>query len=519
MSPAGASIVVTLDIGGSAAKASAYDVARRACAGQASRAYPAAGRDADPGMFDPGAWWLAAVGALRALWQRLDQPAGRCLGITVSAIRIPFVLVGAGGEAVMPGLLNKDRRAQAHVGEARAPLGADGLYRLTGHWPAPEFGLPKLLWARANHPQAWHRTRTVLQLHDWFIYRLSGTVASERSSAAMSQMLDVRAGTWARGLLAELGLPAGLLPELRPAGAPAGGLLRAVADATGFAAGTPVHVGGGDTHMSALSAAAGSGIPVVVAGTTAPTVLAVPAAASACPSDASFPLLVSDHVVAGQRVLETNAGATGAIAASLDDLGARARGSLREALAARGVCLADGEPGEPLTVLAGNPFFGPDGWAASPPPTVIGLRDSARGGDVYRAALYGVCLAICATLGCLLRRSGAVAPFVAATGGMSRSRAWAQLLADVTGTPVHVRPLERISGRAGAVLVTGEDPSRRPPHEEETRVHEPDAAAGPLHDAGLARYQRLYRTAQLAASAKAQAQAQAQAEVSCAGPR
>jgi xylulokinase len=515
MSPTGASIVVTLDIGGSAAKASAYDVARRACVGQASQAYPAAGRDADPGMFDPGAWWLAAVGALRALWQRLELPAGRYLGITVSAIRIPFVLVGADGEAVMPGLLNKDRRAQAHVGEARAALGAEGLYRLTGHWPAPEFGLPKLLWARANHPQAWRRTAAVLQLHDWFIYQLSGTVASEPSSAAMSQMLDVRAGTWARGLLAQLGIPAGLLPGLRPAGAPAGGLQRAVAEATGFAAGTPVHIGGGDTHMSALSAAAANGIPVVVAGTTAPAVLAVPAAASACPSDASFPLLVSDHVVAGQRVLETNAGATGSVAMLLDDLGEESGDSLRDAFAARGVCLADGEPGEPLTVLAGNPFFGPDGWAASPPPTVIGLRSSARGGDVYRAALYGVCLAIRATLGCLLGRSGASAPFVAATGGMSQNRSWAQLLADVTGAPVHVRPLERISGRAGAVVVTGEDPSSRQPHEEETRVHEPDAAAGPLHDAGLARYQRLYRTAQLRLAVPGDAEA----EVSCAGPR
>jgi xylulokinase len=496
MGASGAGIVVTLDVGGSAAKASAYDVGRRAGIGHASVPYRARENAADPGLFDPGAWWLAAVAALRELRQRLDQPAGRYLGITVSAIRIPFVLAGADGEAVMPGLLNKDRRAQGQVALAAAALGPDGLYRLTGHWPAPEFGLPKLLWARAAYPDAWRATRTVLQLHDWFIYRLSGTIASEPSSAAMSQMLDVYAGAWARGLLADLGIPAGLLPGLRPAGSRAGGLLPGVAGLTGFAAGTPVHIGGGDTHMSALSAAAGDGIPVVVAGTTAPAVLAVPAAGPARPSDALFPLLVSDHVVAGQRVLETNAGATGSIAMLLDDLAAETGESLRRAVTARGLRLAAGDRGETLTVLAGNPFFGPDGWAASPPPTVIGLRDSHNGGDVYRAALYGIGLAVRAALGCLLRQAGAAPPFVAVTGGMSRNPWWTQLLADVTGTPVHVRPLDRISGRAGAALVTGDIRPGGAPDEEEARVHEPDPDARPAHDAALALYARLYRRAQ-----------------------
>jgi xylulokinase len=492
-----ATIAVTLDIGGSAAKASAYDTARQASLGQAAQPYPAPAKAADPGTFDPEAYWLAAVAALGELRQKLDQPTGRYLGVTVSAIRIPFVLVGADGEAVMPGLLNKDRRAQDHVGQAAGPLGADGLYQLTGHWPAPEFGLPKLLWARAHHPAAWRATRHVLQLHDWFIYKLCGVIASELSSAAMSQMLDVWSGRWAASLLTALDVPTRLLPELLPAGFRADGLLRSVADLTGFAPGMPVYVGGGDTHMSALSAGAGPGIPVVVAGTTAPTVLAVPADRTGGPPGALFPLLISDHVVPGQRVLETNAGGTGAIAMRLHDLTSETGEPLRQVLAARGFTLTDGTPGEPLTVLAGNPFFGPDGWADSPPPTAIGLRAACSGADVYRACLHGICLAIRATVSCLLRHSGVMAPHVMVTGGMSLSPSWVQLLADVTGTQVRVRPLDRIAGRAGAVVITGEALPDSHADEEETRVHEPCREAGPVHDSGLARYQQLYRTAQL----------------------
>ena len=267
MNATGASIVVTLDIGGSAAKASAYDAARGISLASAAVPYPARSAATDQGQFEPEGWWRAALGALAELRGRTGEPASRYLGITVSAIRIPFVLLDGRGEVVMPGLLNSDRRAAGELGDLAAGCGADEIYRLTGHWLAPEFGLPKLLWTRKHHPAAWQATRSVLQLHDWFSYRLSGAVASEPSAAAMSQLLDVAGGGWADGLLAALGVPVSLLPELRPAGTRIGGLLPAVAAATGFTPGTPVHLGGGDTHLSAESAGATErAVPVVVAG-------------------------------------------------------------------------------------------------------------------------------------------------------------------------------------------------------------------------------------------------------------
>src|SRR5260221_4275376 len=145
--------------------------------------------------------------------------------------------------------------------------------------------------------------------------------------------------------------------------------------------------------MSALSAAAGDGIPVVVAGTTAPVALAVPAAGRAGPAEELFPLLVSDHVVAGQRVLEANAGATGSIAMRLGGLTAASGGLLAQALASRGFTLERGGPDEPLTVLAGHPFFGPSGGASWRPPTRNGPPGSGPGADGFPAPLHGSFLA------------------------------------------------------------------------------------------------------------------------------
>src|SRR5215470_8437754 len=124
-----------------------------------------------------------------------------------------------------------------------------------------------------------------------------------------------------------------MLPELRRAGTFAGGLLPAVARETGFAAGTPVHLGGGDTQLSAESAGASEAeVPVVVAGTTALVQIAVSRAGFSQPTSDAYPLLVSEHVTPGTWSLETNAGFTGGVIALIDGLADLTGTDLRDAI-------------------------------------------------------------------------------------------------------------------------------------------------------------------------------------------
>jgi xylulokinase len=466
-------IVVTLDIGGSGVKASCFDVSGDLATTAAAVPYPPGTSD-DGGTFDPDVWADTATAALTQIVARCPARAHQYLGITVSAIRIPFVLLDADQRVVGPSLLNRDRRALPIVDELVAAIGHRALHRTTGHWAAPEFGLPKLLWIRRNYPDAWSRVRTVIQLHDWFVFRLCGAIASEASSAAMSQMMDVAAGTWAFDLLAaECGIGPEMLPEFAAAGSRAGGLLGAVAEQVGLPAGLPVHLGGGDTHMSALAAGGQvSGGPVVVAGTTGPVQLAVE---SPLNLDAWFPLLVSPlpgRPLPGRPLpgrprpagtgwaLESNTGPTGEIVDRLRDLSQLSDEDLRAALLARGfhvdstLSSSDGSF-DGLTILAGNPFFGPSGWHSWPAPTIFGLTPRHTGADLLGAARTGTCLALSEVLDQLSGASGSRSDTVIATGGMSRSATWSQTLADVTGRSVLVRELDHVSGLAGAALVAG----------------------------------------------------------------
>jgi xylulokinase len=451
-------IVLTLDIGGSGVKASAYDARRSANVASVVARYPA-DPGAEPGTFSPDMWWTSAVEGCRALADLTGAAGREYLGITVSAIRIPFVLIDRDRGVVLPSLLNRDRRAAEQVRALARSLGERPLYETTGHWAAPEFGLPKLLWIREMYPQAWQAADKILQLHDWFIYKLSGSLVSEPSSAAMSQMVDIRAASWAADLLAAVDVPVSMLPPMRPAGAPAGILLPEVATRTGLPSGLPVHVGGGDTHLSAIAAGAlTEPVPVVVAGTTGPAQLAVPPGDEPRGFADYYPLLVSEQPLSRNWVLESNAGPTGEIIDRLAGFAAATGDELRAALARQGFDVLPDRAEEPdLTVLVGNPCFGPDGWAVWPPPTVIGLRADHSGSDVRQAALRGTCMAFAAIVAQLREGSTGTPDAIVAAGGMSADPAWNAMLANAAGQPVRVRPPDRLAGLAGAALVAGSD--------------------------------------------------------------
>ena len=103
-------IVVTLDIGGSGVKASCFDPAGDVAPTATVVRYPSSGHR-DDGTFDPDVWAETATAALAQVVERCPAMPHHYLGITVSAIRIPFVLLDADQRAVRPSLLNRDRRA------------------------------------------------------------------------------------------------------------------------------------------------------------------------------------------------------------------------------------------------------------------------------------------------------------------------------------------------------------------------------------------------------------------------
>ncbi len=410
-------LVAGLDLGGSSVKAWVQQVGGPMVA---SITVPTVtDRQGFRAEFDATSWEAACHEALGAVTKDL---AGEWLGVTVSSLRQGFVLLDAGGGVLGPGVLNSDRRGApyAHV--------LDGQHSLTGHWPAPELTLPKLLAVKAEEPDRWALTARVLFLHDWLVNAMTGEQVTEVSYACAGGMADVARRGWARDLLAACGIPDGLLAPIVEAGTVVGSLQPGWALPTGL----PVVAGCGDTQLAAMGAGGLSdAVVTVVAGSSTPVL-----AATRTPvTDPLGRPWISTHAAPDLWAVEGNAGYPGSFSgwwAGIVD-----------------APLAD-DPGGVVAVTAVE-LWSQRTWETKPPWSLLHLSPTTTPGQVRRALLEAHAFSVAAGVDDLARLLGP-ARHVVVTGGAATDGELPALLATVLGREVRW-DREPSAAAAGTALV------------------------------------------------------------------
>jgi xylulokinase len=414
-------LVAGLDVGGSSVKAWAADVEGRVHAEQV-RALPSLRTAAHRVELEPAVWEATCRRALGAVAEQL--PDAQWLGVTVSTLRQGFVLLDAAGDVLGNGVLNSDRRGGPYV----AVLA--GTHPLTGHWPAPELTLPKLLAVQAEEPDRWAATRRVLFLHDWLVARMTGVHATETSYACAGGMGDVARRTWASDLLMDNGIPASLLAPVVEAGTVVGELL----PGWGLPATLPVVAGCGDTQLAAMGVGGlGDGVVTVVAGSSTP----VQVATSSPVVDPLARPWVSTHAAPDLWAAEGNAGYPGTFSGWWDGL-APGGGAARE---------------HGLVAVTAAPYWSQETWEVKPPASLLGLRPDTTAQDVRTALLEAHAFAVRGNVEDLSRAVGREPTAVVVCGGAAADGRLPALLAQVLGRDVHCAAGASAAAAAGAVLV------------------------------------------------------------------
>ncbi|HKA84893.1 MAG TPA: xylulokinase [Acidimicrobiales bacterium] len=361
----------------------------------------------------PAAWWAA----FEAAWQQAGAPD--VAAVSVAGQQHGMVALDADRRVIRPAKLWNDTES--------APEAASLLERLAGGrraWaeacglvPVASFTITKLAWLRRHEPRAWERLAHVALPHDWLTLELTGRLVTDRGDASGTGYWSAASGAYRHDLLA--------LVDAERDWAPVVPTVLGPLEAAGEWNGALVGPGTGDNMAGAL----GVGLrprDVVVSIGTSGTVYGVSDEPTA---DASGIVAGFADATGRHLPLVCTLNATKVTDAAARLLGVDHEGLDRLALA--------GPPGAGgLTLL---PYLDGERTPDRPNATgvVAGLRSDVGREQLARAAVEGV---VCG----LLDGLDALASFaptdgqLIVVGGGSRSHAYRQVLADLSGREVLV---------------------------------------------------------------------------------
>ncbi len=401
-------------------------------------------RDSGAREQHPSIWVDAMIAAVRMALAEAAVPAGaiRCIG--VSGQQHGLVVLDASGAVIRPAKLWNDtetapdnERLVAALGGPAAWFEAVGIIPLTG------YTISKLAFLADREPENFARIAHILLPHDYLNHWLTGRFVAEYGDASGTGFFDVRKRAWAPEVLSLIdggsGRLAAALPELVAPDAVVGTLTPAAAEALGLTTTCLVAAGGGDNMMGAIGTGnVREGVVTISLGTSA-TVFSYADAPVLDPSGAVAPFCSS---TGGWLPLVCTMNATNVTSGGAHLFG-RDVGFVSEALEATG----PGAGG--ITML---PFL--NGERTPDLPTargsILGLSAVNMTPDnLMRAMVEGVTFGVLAGLHRI--RGDRAAERVFMIGGGARSKAWRQMVADMTGAEIVV-PTGDEAGCLGAAI-------------------------------------------------------------------
>jgi glycerol kinase len=384
-------------------------------------------------------------------------------------------------EPVAPAIVWQDRRTASRCDAIRGTPAADQIRATTGLVVDPYFSATKLEWLLATNPEWRNRAEAgdlaFGTIDSWLISRLTGGAvhATDPTNASRTMLYDLDAGAWDEGLCSMFGVPACVLPSIRPSAGDFGSTDSAV-----FGAEVPIRGVAGDQQAALFGQAGwkpgdakntyGTGAFLLLQtgserGPNVPGVLTTAACGAA--GDLTF-AYEGSILVAGAAVqwlrdslgLIESAAETQSLAASVPDTG--------------GVVFV------PALAGLGTPY-----WAAEARGATFGITRGTTRAHLVRAVLESITQSTADVIEAMIEGVGGGLGTLRVDGGAARNDWMMQDQADLLGRPV-VRPeaseLTAIGAAGlagvGSGIWSGADELSVARGEEQSFEPRPGAAAG-----------------------------------------
>jgi FGGY-family pentulose kinase len=404
-------------------------------------------------------WDTGLIAAIRQALAASGISPEAIEGVSVDGTTCTAVFLDHGGAPLRDAILWMDVRAHREAEDVAAT--ADPALRYVGFGNVSAEWFPcKTLWVKRHEPEIFDRARTIFELTDWLVYRLTGETTVNINTLSVRWFYDASRDGLPRSLYEAIGL--GGIFEKLPArvvrlGEVAGGLRGEVAAQTGLRGGLPVAAGGGDAFVGMIGLnAIRPGQLSLMTGSSHVQMGLLDRELHAPGLFGTFP----DAVLPGYHLIEGGQVSTGSILKWFKDNFVNShiqREAERQGTDVYAVldAMAQEVPAgsEGLVVL--------DHWQGNRTPwtdptsrgVIRGLTLRHTPAHLFRAIMEGVAYGTRVILD-RMEQAGVTVDELVVCGGATRSALWMRILADVTGKPIAI-PLEQQAAVLGcAILAT-----------------------------------------------------------------
>jgi xylulokinase len=252
------------------------------------------------GRFNPDAYFRRVCKTLRGLLAGVPGPGSRVEAVSVSSQRSTTLLIDSRSKPLGPALSWQGTDCAAAADNFYLKFGTERFEKITGLPPGPIYSAAKLAH-QAICPDSLSKAVRIVTLHDWILTCLGASeFLTDHSNASATGLYDIRRRIWSEDIITALGLDTKMMPEIVPAGTPAGRVSAEAAGKTGLPEGTPIITGAGDQQCAAMGAGGTEGDCILSSGTSA--ALLLPLSRLPSPSPRGFLLLA--HAPHKQYILE-----------------------------------------------------------------------------------------------------------------------------------------------------------------------------------------------------------------------
>jgi autoinducer 2 (AI-2) kinase len=388
--------------------------------------------------FDADFFWNIILQTILEAIKNAKIDSKQISAITSTSQRHGCVFLDKEGKELYAG---PNRDARGLEIDTEEYLDNEELYNITGHGLPFLFALTRLMWFRENEEEIFDRIKHLVTIDGWVNYRLTGTYSIDDTAAAETLLFDINKRQWSQKVLDSFEIPYEILPEFIQFGKPISSILQKIAGTIGLKENTPVIMSCADTQASLIGSGAYEvGTVGVVAGSTMPIQMII-----------NEPIIdPNQHIWTGafidkKYVLESNVGSSGDVHKWFIDsilkklevnnpYGRFEQLALSQPPGARGV-IADLGP-QIFNVQKMHEVPNKGGFSFLP--MAYSFDEPVDIGSYSRALVENLSYAVRANLDQIKDISNLDIKKVFLVGGLSRSKVFCQVLANVINKEINV---------------------------------------------------------------------------------